>query len=133
MELGCLRRLAYRNYGFESRRRYGCLSLHNVVFMSGIGTCDDSITHPEESYEVWCVSVGVVEEPLGGSLGPQGLPNHDKKNRKVPDCSTDYNTIISYYRVLLPYFGHLPNHLYLRSFPPYKASTHHKVYSVKCC
>jgi hypothetical protein len=75
MELESLRPLAYCNYGFESRRRYGCLSLHSVVCCQ---ICDDPITQPDEPYEVWCVSMGVVEEPLGGSLGPQGLPSHDK-------------------------------------------------------
>jgi len=38
-----LRPLAYWDYGFESRRGHGCLSLVSVVY-------DRSITYPEESY-----------------------------------------------------------------------------------
>ena len=46
--------------------------------LSCSGICDEPIIRPEESYEVWCVSMGVVEENLRGSFGPQGLPSHDK-------------------------------------------------------
>jgi hypothetical protein len=42
---------------FKSHRGYGCLSVVNVCVLSGRDFCDGLITHPEESYRVWCVSV----------------------------------------------------------------------------
>jgi len=41
-----LRPLACWNYGFESRRGHGCLSLVSVMY-------DRPITRPDESYRVW--------------------------------------------------------------------------------
>jgi hypothetical protein len=40
--------------GFEFRRKHGCLSLISVV-LSGRGLCDALISHPEQSYRMWCV------------------------------------------------------------------------------
>jgi hypothetical protein len=48
------RPLACWDYGFESRRGHGCLSLVSVL-LSGTGLCDGLITRPEEPYQVWCV------------------------------------------------------------------------------
>jgi hypothetical protein len=41
----------------------------------GRGLCDGPITHPEESYWVWCV-LSVIEEPHRGGLGLLGLSPH---------------------------------------------------------
>jgi hypothetical protein len=34
-----------------------CLSVVSVVCLSGRGLCDGLITHPKESYRLWCVTV----------------------------------------------------------------------------
>jgi len=36
---------------------HGCLSLVECCVLSGRGLCESPITHPEEFYKVWCVSV----------------------------------------------------------------------------
>jgi len=47
---------------FESRRGYGCLPVMSVVcVLSGRVLCDKLITHPEESYRLWCVVVYDLE------------------------------------------------------------------------
>jgi len=42
--------------GSNPTGRYGWLNLLSGV-LSGRGLCDGLITHPEESYRVWCVCV----------------------------------------------------------------------------
>jgi hypothetical protein len=39
----------------------GCLSVVSVEYLSGRGLCDGPITHPEESYRLWCVLVCDLE------------------------------------------------------------------------
>ena len=56
-----LRPLVCWDCGFESHRRHGCLLVVSVVFFSGRGLCDELITHPEESYLLWCVAVCDLE------------------------------------------------------------------------
>jgi len=43
--------------GFDSLRRYGVLSLGNIVFCSGIGPCDGPVFCPGNSYRLSCHSV----------------------------------------------------------------------------
>jgi hypothetical protein len=43
--------------GFESHQGHGCLLPVSVCLLSGRGLCNRHITHPEESYRVWCVWV----------------------------------------------------------------------------
>ena len=50
-----LRPLACRDYGFESRLAYGCLSLVSVCVLSRSGLLVGLITRPEESHRVLCV------------------------------------------------------------------------------
>ena len=55
--------LACWDYGFEFRRRRGCLSLLSVLCSVGRGLCDELIIRSEESYkrerECMCVCVCV--------------------------------------------------------------------------
>jgi hypothetical protein len=53
-----LRPLTCWHCGFESRRKYGCLSLAYVPVMSGRGICDGPIPRPKENYRV-CIFPGV--------------------------------------------------------------------------
>jgi hypothetical protein len=46
--------LVCRDFGFEFRREYGCLSLVNIVLL-GRGLCDGPISRPGESCRV-CVT-----------------------------------------------------------------------------
>jgi hypothetical protein len=116
MELENLRPLTYHNYRFESRRGYGCLSLHNVVCCQVVVSATSRSLiqkSPTRCGMSQCVSSrNLLEE----ALVCKGCPAMTKNRlRKGPDCSTDYNTIISYYRILLPYSGPLPSHLHLSS------------------
>ena len=47
----------------ESPQRHGYLSFFECCFLSGRGLCVDLITHPEESYRVWCVELSVIVKP----------------------------------------------------------------------
>ena len=51
-----LQPLACWDRGFESHWGHGCLSVVSVVF-SGRGLCNELLTHPEESYRLWCIVV----------------------------------------------------------------------------
>ena len=48
----CLRPFACWDYGFESRRGHGCLSLCQCCVSSGSGLCDGPDTRTEEFYRV---------------------------------------------------------------------------------
>ena len=52
-----LRPLDCWNFGFEPRRGHGYLSLVSFYVLSSRGPCDGPITHPKESYRMWCVWV----------------------------------------------------------------------------
>jgi hypothetical protein len=60
-----LQPIACWNWGFESPRRHGCLSVLCCV-LSGRGLCDGPIPRPKESYRLWCVIVcdPMNENPL---------------------------------------------------------------------
>jgi len=47
--------LACWDWGFESRREHGCLSVVECCALAGCCLCDGSITRPENSYRVRCV------------------------------------------------------------------------------
>jgi hypothetical protein len=56
--------------------------------LSGRGICDELITHPEESYRLWCVVVCDLETsrmkrpwPTGGSFAKNKQTNHLMKFR----------------------------------------------------
>ena len=66
-----LRPLVCWDCGIESHRGHGC---RECCVLSGRGLCDELITHPEESYRLWCVVVCDLETswmrrpwPTGGS------------------------------------------------------------------
>ena len=40
---------------------HGCLTVVSVVCCAGRSLCDGLITHPEESYRLWCVVVCDLE------------------------------------------------------------------------
>ena len=63
-----LRPLICWDYGFESHRAHGCLSWVFCVCC----LCDKLITHPEESYRLWCVVVCDLETSKWGGPGPLG-------------------------------------------------------------
>jgi len=52
--------LACWDCGFESHGRHGPLSVMSFV-LSGRDLCDELITRPEESYQLWCVVVYDLE------------------------------------------------------------------------
>ena len=62
-----LRLLACWDCGFKSQPGHGCLSVVNVVCLSGRGLCDGLITRPEESYRLCCVVVCDLETSRMGA------------------------------------------------------------------
>jgi hypothetical protein len=59
--------------------------------LSGRGRCDGSITHPEESYRVWCFSLSVIAKLRKVRLSPGiGLRRHGKEK------NVKYRTEIRY-------------------------------------
>ena len=58
--------------------------------LSGRGRCVGTITHPEESYGVWCFSLSVIATLRKVRLSPGiGLRRHGKKNNlKYRDGNT---------------------------------------------
>jgi len=48
--------------------------------LSGRGLCNELITHPEESYQLWCIIVCDLETSRGP--GPLGLLCQKKERRK---------------------------------------------------
>jgi len=48
-------------YGFESHRGHGRLSVVSCCVLSGRGLCDELITRTEETYRLWCVVVCDLE------------------------------------------------------------------------
>jgi hypothetical protein len=52
----------YWDCGFKSRQGHGCLSLVSCV-LSGRGLCVRQVTHPEQSYRMWCAYLSVIAKP----------------------------------------------------------------------
>jgi hypothetical protein len=63
--------------------------------LSGRGLCDEPITRPEESYQMWCLRMSPKLQTWGG-LGPLGLSSHGKKSvsgvNKRPNCESAQNS-----------------------------------------
>ena len=52
--------------------------------LSGSGLCDELITHPEESYRLWCVVVCVLENLKNEeAMTRDGSQRHSKKKGRV--------------------------------------------------
>jgi hypothetical protein len=47
--------------------------------LSGRGLCDGLITHPEESYQLWCVVCGLENLVNEEAIAHVGLQRHMKK------------------------------------------------------
>jgi len=52
--------------------------------LSGRGLCDELITHPEESYRLWCVVVCDLENPKNAEAMTRfGSQRHSKKRKVI--------------------------------------------------
>jgi len=52
-----LRPLPCWDCGFESHKGHGLCLLWVLCVLSGRGLCDELITRPDESYQIWCLVV----------------------------------------------------------------------------
>jgi hypothetical protein len=74
-----LRPLACWDYGFESRRRYGFLSLVSVVCCQTVSASSRSLFQRSPT-ECICARLSVISKPRQcGRPGPLGLSSHEKR------------------------------------------------------
>ena len=79
-----------RYHGFEFHLGHGYLSVVSVV-LSGKGLCDELITHPEESYRLWCIVVCDLET---SRIGGPYIYIYDISSLRVNNYSADISLII---------------------------------------
>ena len=95
----------------KSRRRHGCLSVCcECCVLSGRGLCVDLITHPEESYRVWCVELSVIVKPRQrgapgafGTAAPMGVKLSTQNRLILSYTSTFPRSLMAWWLIRIEY------------------------------